>query len=159
MYSVDAYKQHTTSHSTFCPLDGRRVSLLWPLNHLTFSSLPFPNAMLYPFKGTQIFYMEKLLAYGNTAITYQVSSISVPIQNPQIKDRDNTLPLAWPPAKACTLTEPFAAPVGVGSAKRPVPMSKVAPPASRLTTVPEMVMPGAAGLRVTPSTMTKEECS
>ena len=69
------------------------------------------------------------------------------------------MPLGCPPVKACTLTEPFASPVGFGSAKRAVPISKVEPPASRLATVPEIVIPGAAALSVTPLSTTREDCT
>lgn len=80
------------------------------------------------------------------------SSTKVP-QNPQSKLKDNGNLLFCPPVKACTLIEPFASSVRIdGNANRPVPTSKVSPPASRLTTSPEIVMPAAPGLTVTPST-------
>ena len=67
------------------------------------------------------------------------------------------------PVKACTssIEEPLAVdPVGVGNAKRPVPISNVAPPAARLAVFPpERVTPAAPALRVFPSTMTMEEDS
>ena len=57
------------------------------------------------------------------------------------------------------LSEPFFPITGVGRIKRPVPISKVAPAASRLMTLPEIVTPAAAALTVTPSMMAKEECA
>ena len=89
---------------------------------------------------------------------YNVNSDTIP-QMPHINDKDNSVPIPFsPPVNACTFTEPFAAPdVAVGRAKRLVPMSKVAPPASKLTGVPEIVTPAAAALNVTLSTTTKED--
>lgn len=40
-----------------------------------------------------------------------------------------------------------------------MPISNVAPPASRLTSVPEIVTPAAAAFSVTPSTTMKEDCA
>lgn len=80
------------------------------------------------------------------------------------KDTDDENPLPCPPpVNACTSSvsepsDPFIG-IGVGSAKCPVPFtSNVLPPSSRLTTAPEIVMPDAPALSVTPSTTTKEGC-
>ena len=94
---------------------------------------------------------------------YNVNSDTIP-QTPYINAKDISVAFpVSPPVNACTFTEPFTEPfaapnVAVGRAKRLVPMSKVAPPASRLTSVPEIVTPAAAALSVTPSTTTKEDC-
>lgn len=106
----------------------------------------------------QLYASERLAQIMGVSISH-ISSTSV-AQTPQIRDKDLSNPLLCPPVKACALIEPFVVPVGVGSAKRPVPMSKVAPPASRLTTVPETTATlDAATFSVTPSTTTKEECA
>lgn len=106
----------------------------------------------------QQLYASKRLAQIMGVSTSHISSTSV-AQTPQIRDKDLSNPLLCPPVKACALIEPFVVPVGVGSAKRPVPISTVAPPASRLTAVPETTTLDAATFSVTPSTTTKEECA
>ena len=87
------------------------------------------------------------------------TSMTIP-QTLQVTMRGISNLLLCPPKNACTLSDPFAA-AGpcVGSAKRPVPISRVEPPASRLKTFPEMVMPATVALNVVLSTMTKEDCT
>ena len=107
------------------------------------------NAMKFALEGNQYRYKE-------SRSQSHTNSMTMP-QTPQIRikyDKSTTF-LPCPPVKACTLTEPLAA--SVGSAKRPVPISKVLPPASRLTTCPEIVTPTAVAFNVIPSTTTKED--
>ena len=90
------------------------------------------------------------------------------LQTPQTttNKEDSPSPFGFPcppPVKSCTsLIEDLLAadePV-VGNAKRPVPISNVAPPASKLTAFPpDRVTPAAPAVSVFPSTITTEEDS
>ena len=59
--------------------------------------------------------------------------------------------------KACTLIKELFPTPYVGNIKRPIPISKVFPLASRLITSPDIVMPGSAALSVALSTTIIEE--
>lgn len=90
------------------------------------------------------------------ANNHSITSIIRVAQTPHTRDKDEddrNLLLCPPPVKACTLIEPS---VRVGNAKYPVPISKVEPPVSRLTSFPEIITPAAPGGMRTPSTTATE---
>ena len=108
-------------------------------------------------------------SYKDRHHSYIISSTENIPQPPQTSRSKEASPSPFsfprpPPSEACTVSieDPLAAvdPV-VGNAKRPVPISNVAPPPSRLRAFPplERVTPAAPAVSVVPSTMKMEDDS
>ena len=112
-------------------------------------------------EGTNILYKKQNTLTISLHHTNNTAIPQIP-QSRSDKGKDNEILLPCPPVNACKLVfEPLPADpfIGVGNVKRPVPLiSKVAPSASRLKTLPpDIVTPEAPELSVTPSTTTKED--